>query len=445
MKKYFIFKIFVLLTLIFSVQAKADGEINNAKDETYSKHQLTSYLGESGWVVKRRKHYEYGPAVLSPSSSPHIVHMWFCGGGGKAHRGYNKNRTGDVIWYTRSDNYGHYGSWTTPKEVIRPSHPDKGFLDDSHACDPSVVESNGFFYVMYTGAPIWKNQRLCPTNNSRGCDNRIFVARVSKYRDLSNHSHYQKLVNNGECAAARCFQWQNNDANLYAPVPIIRNEIGPVWRKKGTGTIGFTTPQTASYGIGQPSQINDGTLKIWFTHIDRTHWNKKKRFVGVKVWETSYSNLMNPYGLQRRASYSQKTSNTGNEVNYDVAFDSDINRYVAVVAQENGHNNVEDERKKPCVHTATYEGARMPRTWEKRVISNSLIDERTCFLTKAEPYAHNASFLRDERGYLAKRRGSRYGRSYNWVYYGTRDDLLKRGPHASHVDINRVPFTLRKK
>jgi hypothetical protein len=187
------------------------------------------------------------------------LRMWFCGGNGT---GVTR---GDSIWYSESANYGVSGSWSSPIEVIRPSN-NYSYLDYVHACDPSVVRHGDNYYIFYTGAPDWtpSNPKACDIPNTsedesltnpKGCDNRIFVARVP-VASPSASGAYQKLVNVGECVDAACFQWRpfwNGTQTEYPPVPVVRYEIGSVWRKIGTGVTGYTTQQTPRYGIGQPA------------------------------------------------------------------------------------------------------------------------------------------------------------------------------------------------
>ena len=407
----------------FAQQASADGVISQAPGENAFAYTLTSHLGESGWAIKRSAHYEYGPAVVQIRGSENTLHMWFCGGGGSGRSG------GDSIWYSRSDNYGQWGSWTTPAEVIRPSNR-TDYLDHAHACDPSVTEYGGYYYVMYTGAPNWtvltKYRNYCqPSGGPMGCDNRIFAARVPAAQ-LGTPAAYQKLVNVGECAAASCFQWRGAADDTYPPVPIIRYETGPVWRIEGSGSTGYTSPQTPMYGIGQPSQVSVLSLRVWFSAVSQN-------FAGVRVWNRNAADIANPYLLQDVASYAKATSNVANDINYEIAFDSSRNRYVNTASRE-------DANGRPCVHMAHVAGP-VPATGSTHVISNNFMDQPSCFFTQSELQAHNAGFVRDQWGYLALSRGHSRGPAYYWVYYGT-NRLSLCGAECGKVDINRVPFTL---
>lgn len=409
----------VIVILLFTVnQAKADSPITNTSTEYAFSYTLTDYSGESGWVIKRSADYDYSPAVVKIRGSD-TIHMWFCGGGGST--------SGDSIWYTKSDNNGTWGSWSTPVEVIRPSVRND-YLDAGHICDPSVTEYGGYYYIMYTGSPNWistYSTSYCTEGGTVGCDNRIFIARVP-YGSFANRNMYQKMSNVGECTNSSCFQWKyfwsNND--LYPPVPIIRNEIGPVWRRIGTGSMGYTTPQTNLYGIGQPSQVSISALRVWFTY-------KFDDSASVHMWIRGDSDIANAYSVQDYSTYNRYVSNTYNDVNYDVAFNSSINRYMATTVRESPPN-------KPCVHVSHIPGYDL-RLFN-HIISDNLMDQSGCFLSYAETDSHNSAFLRDQWGYMITGNGTN-SNSYYWLYYSTNISQLC-GVNCGNVDINRVPFTL---
>lgn len=417
-----------------SIEAMAaTGIISNAASEQAFKYQLNSYLGETGWVVKRSEHYEYGPAVIKADED--TVHMWFCGGGGKGASG------GDSIWYSRTDNYGQWNSWTTPVEVIRPSTKN-AYLDYAHACDPSVTWHGGYYYVMYTGAPDWRpNGQTCSgAGGPIGCDNRIFVARVPETQ-VAQPTAYAKLVNVGDCTSSSCFQWKGfwDVVTESPPVPIVRYESVSVWRKDNPGKPGNTTRQTDSYGIGQPSQLSvNAKLEIWFT-------SQNSQEGLTRVWSRTDSDIANPYLLQEQESggYTKRVSNNRNDVNYEVAYlpGTGFKRYVATIAREGGPET------HPCVHMAHKPGLSLttsnpnnPDAINEHIISRNLGDQSTCFLMNAEPNAHNVGFLRDKWGYLVTMKGRADGPYYQWVYYGTNRQLL--GTNPGQVDINRVPFSI---
>lgn len=433
---YFSSKVFrfliVLLTcgflLSYTDRSLADppGIISNAAGENAFSYVLKSHLGESGWVVKRPTHYEYAPSVMKVRGDNATVHMWFCGGGGSG------ASRGDSIWYTLSYSYGQWGTWSEPVEVIRPSNRND-YLDYGHACDPSVIEYLGFYYIMYTGAPDWRSDpqygpSYCAEGGSIGCDNRIFIARVP-ISQVSMPAAYQKLVNVGECSQAACYQWRSFGNDYYPPVPIIRNEIGSVWRRIRTGATGYTTPQTRYYGIGQPSQVTIGALRIWHTRKLSSSGAK------VHVWWRKDADIANPYKVQDYDTYNKVVSNAGNDVNYDIAFDSVRNRYLATAVRERSSN----PPSRPCIHMAHVAGFSLPVA-SNHIISNNFMDQPGCFLN-AEPDAHNDGFLRDQWGYLTTMQGHPGGPQYYWVYYSTNGSTLC-GANCGQVDINRVPFTL---
>lgn len=405
--------------------ADPPGVISNSDGENPFSYVLTSYLGESGWVVKRPTDYEYAPSVIKVRGNNSTVHMWFCGGGGSGTSG------GDSIWYTHSDSYGQWGTWTTPVEVIRPSNRND-YLDYAHACDPSVTRYGNYYYLMYTGAPDWRSsygETYCLEGGPIGCDNRVFIARVPAAK-LSKPSAYQKLVNVGECPQKSCYRWKYFWADFYPPVPIVHNEIGSVWRRIGTRETGYTTPQTRYYGIGQPSQVSIWALRIWFTRKLMSSGGE------VHVWWRTDSDIANPYQVQDYSTYSKTISNSGNDVNYDIAFDGARNHYVATAVRELSTN----PPSRPCVHMAHVAGFGLPVS-SNHIISNNLLDQPGCFLEYAENDAHNAGFLRDQWGYLTTMEGHPGGTSYYWVYYGAKRSALNTA-NAGAADINRLPFTL---
>lgn len=435
-KSFFILSLLSFITLpalgthtIVHAIAISSGYITNvAGAEKPFSLFLASYDGEDGFAITRPDQYEYAPSVIKVDGS--TARMWFCGGGGTGSLG------GDSIWYSQNTNYGRWGSWSAPVEVIRPSN-NYSYLDYAHACDPSVIVHDSFYYVMYTGAPDWRNSGRgsneqvslqCPANNPTGCDNRIFAARVP-VSSPENKQNYQKLVNVGECVSSSCFQWQTfwpNNATEYPPVPIIRNEIGSVWRRYGTGQSGYTTPQTNQYGIGQPSQVNIGALRVWFTNINSSNASED-------LWTTDYQNIGSSYNLQANSSYLKKKSNVGNDVNYDVAYDSGSSRYVATIARQRA-----DSFGRPCVHASQFTGYDTTN-FTAPIISNNLWDQTTCFLA-ANSNAHNTGFMRDSYGSIAEMAGHSGGPLYNWVFYGT--DIDKINTDGGKVNINRVPFSI---
>lgn len=435
-------KVFVSVTIsILSIQilgASANvnaaivssGNITNVLgSENQFSLNLSSYDGEDGFAITRQNHYEYAPSVIKVNDS--TVRMWFCGGGGTGVLG------GDSIWYSQSSDYGRWGTWSEPIEVLRPSN-NYSYLDYAHACDPSVVVHDSFYYITYTGAPDWRNggrtanehvATQCPADNTTGCDNRIFAARVP-LSSPGDKLSYQKLVNVGECISSACFQWQpfwSTSSTEYPPVPVIRYEIGSVWRRFGTGASGYTSPQTGAYGIGQSSQVNIGLFRVWFTSVTESSASEQ-------LWTTDYQNIGSSYNLQLNSAYAKTLSNEGNEVNYDIAFDESNNRYLVTIARQRS-----DELGRPCVHASQYTGS-VTTTFAAPIISNNLWDQPTCFLA-ANTNAHNTGFLRDNYGNLAKMSGHAGGPLYSWVYYGT--DIDKIQTQGGLVNINRVPFTLQ--
>lgn len=361
--------------------------------------------------------------------------MWFCGGGGTGAHG------GDSIWYSESHDFGRWSSWSTPVEVVRPSN-NNSYLDYSHACDPSVIRDGLYYYVLYTGAADWRpNGGSCIGSASAdGCDNRIFAARVPVASTADRYS-YSKLVNVGECALSSCFQWRSywsGSRTEYPPVPGFRYEVGPVWRRAGTGIVGYTSQQTRAYGIGQPSQLHVFAWRTWFTSVTEDSASEK-------LWIRPYTDLGNAFAMQDQNSFQQRTtSNLGNEVNYEVAYvtDPSVNRYVVTVAEE--YPDPANPLGRPRVHAAQYPGFDTSQ-FNPPVMSNNLSNNVSptacgCFVA-GETAAHNSGFLRDEYGYLASMPGHSGGQPYYWVYYGNNRDKFDPGQLGS-VNINRVPFTL---
>lgn len=120
--------------------------------------------------------------------------------------------------------------------------------------------------------------------------------------------------------------WGN--VTQYPPVPVARDEIGPVWRQVGTGTSGTTTPQTSDYGIGQPSLLNVGGKAIMF--FIRVY---SASDAAEDVWQRPASDFLKAYAMQDYSSYYRRVGDRGNDVDYDVAFDTGQNRYVATIGK----------------------------------------------------------------------------------------------------------------
>ncbi|GEM_PF-4260585 len=230
--------------------------VTSPPTEASFQYTVTSYLGDPGIAISRASHYEYGPSVMKVNDSS--VQMWFCGGGGSGTSG------GDSVWYSSSSNYGYMGSWSTPIEVIRPSNNNL-YLDYGHACDPSVSEFGGYYYIAYTGTPDW-GVGSCGVSGRYSCDNRVFMANVP-VGQAGNPGAYRKLVNTNNLDQQSSYTfaafWSGPE---YAPVPVIRSTSTPVWRRGTSCTGCLAAPYTSRYGMGQPSQLNVGAQRIWFTH-----------------------------------------------------------------------------------------------------------------------------------------------------------------------------------
>lgn len=282
--------------------ALADGSIFPDQPErsnplnTSFNYTITSSLNGAGEVLARANNYTYRPAVVKITDQQ--VYMWYCAGDGH----------GDGIFFASSSNSGQL--WSDHGEVIRSSATRSDYLDHVHACDPSVTTDGAYYYVFYTGAPDW-GPGSCTGLPEGSCDNRIFVARVP-VGSAAVYTSYQKLVDVGECAQPSCFQYRpfwgpgdpNGTPDYYAPVPVVRNEIGPVWRRIGIGTTGYTTQQTSYYGIGQPSALSVWAIRIWFT------WETATSAAESIQWRP-YQDLSNPYNLQDQATYTKRVSNRG--------------------------------------------------------------------------------------------------------------------------------------
>lgn len=393
--------------------------------------QLQSFLGESGEAVRRDGTYDYGPSVIKVNDT--TVRMWYCGGN------TSSNTRGDSVWYSESTNYGQSGTWSTPVEVIRASN-NWSYLDSSHACDPSVVRKGDNYYVFYTGAPDWRGrygagdgQACNGVGNNMGCDNRIFVARVPVWAAASKQS-YQKAVNVGECVDWGCFQWRPFwSGTEYPPVAVVRYEDGPVWRIIGTGVTGYTDRQTKDYGTGQPSALNvNSALEVWHTDIR----NGSSR---VNVWQKDQYHAEWAWNIQTKLGqpgekWEQIPSQVENDVNYDVAYSQEKNRYVATISRQVAANDADD---KPRVHIARNQGTTLV-SQTAPFIDRNIGGQPEAALAYAQRDAHNDGFMRDEYGYLAMMAGHPGGELFSWVYYSTSDNNI-----IVDSNINRTPFRLQ--
>jgi hypothetical protein len=393
-------------------------QLHNAAGEQPSALTLNSYDGDHR-AVGRPGDYDYAPSVVATADG--AQKMWFCGGGGSgAHKG-------DSIWYSENKQHGDPVAWTQPTEVIRASN-DSAYLDFAHACDPTVVRQGSDYYVFYTGAADWKkNGGACdgaPTAD--GCDNRIFAARVAVDK-VTDPASYQKLVDDGECAEPSCFQWEPFwNVVEKPPVPVIRYEQNPVWRRASTGNSGTTTQQTRAYGIGQPSAVNtSGKIRMWHTDIN----GEPAENLAVK----SVNELADAAALQSQTTYERQASNIGNEVNYDVAYSASIGRYIVTIAEQ--HQNG-DPLGRPRVEIANY-GGEDTSAFKAPIMNNHLHEPDCNCYAGQETGTHNAGFLRDEYGNLATAPGPN-GTSLNYVFYGT------NAADPAKYDIGRTAFSLTR-
>jgi hypothetical protein len=371
--------------------------------------------------------------------------MWECSSDGH----------GDGIYFLASSDSGK--DWTDYGEVIRSSMYRSDYLDYAHACDPSVIWDGTYFYIFYTGAPDW-GAGSCNTSQyglaEGSCDNRIFVARAPA-SSIGSKASYQKLVDVGECASPSCFQYQSfwgdgsqydGTQDVYPPVPIIRNEIAPVWRRIGTGSSGHTTQQTDDYGIGQPSALNVWAIRLWYTWQNRDSYNgtpyKDAEWV---QWDTNYNDLSNPWNLVNNTTWAstQRVSNI-NDVDYSVAFDSSRNRYIAAIGRS---------PYQPCVNYAIKTGydttipagadPNNPDATNNEIITRNLLgdinpgsDGTDGCLAYAGAYSDNVGLLRDLNGYLVTA-SDPSGNQVYWVYYSDNSNQISSDWH-----IARVPFTV---
>ncbi len=399
--------------------------------ESLFAYQLQSYLGESGNVMPSLNNtYSYSPSVIYNSATGDTL-MWFCSADTSG-----SHPQGDAIWFSHSTGFGatsaSSSTWSTPVEVIRSSYsafspPHYDYLDAWHTCDPSVVMADNYYYIAYTGATNWTQgpghqySSVCGSGNEGNCDNRIFLARVPVGQE-GQQSSYQKLVDVGKCADSSCFQFEPvwGSATAYPPVPIVKFEVGPVWRQAGTGTTGTTTPQTSSYGIGEPSLLNDGAVRIFFSRV----FSSSDQSEGV--WQRPASDFLNGYAMQDYSTYYQRVADRGNDVDYDVAFDTAQNRYLAAIgkggsesprvmyAQTTGSGVTLPPGIDPtlpgcspvpacwtmtpdlCLGSASGE----PPNPRYEIISYNLGRQPQAVLQNAEPQSHNVALLRDIYGNL---------------------------------------------
>lgn len=426
----------------------------NSQGEASFGFAFQSCLGESGAVMSRGTTYSYAPSAIYNPSTGEIL-MWFCSG-------TTAGNHGDGIWFSASNDYGVGGTWSQPVEVIRSSNSTghNDYLDGWQVCDPSVVMADNYYYIAYTGSTNWtvygRYSSWCPSSVGEGnCDNRIFLARV-RVGSEAQPTSYEKLVDVGECAATSCFQWQpfwqNND--LYPPVPIVRNEIGPVWRQAGTGTTGATTPQTTAYGIGQPSIMNlGGDARLFFTFAfnpsDTTDTGNACAGIDECVWQRPAADFTNAFAMQDYASYYQRPADIGNDVNYDVAWDATASRYVATIGKQinEGPRIMYSETTSLDVTgnaTPSASSCAGPTATQARsgggseIISCSLDCQMAAVIPNTEGYAHNAGLLRDQYGNLISSPGHAGGAPYYWVYYSDHINLP-----SNNWNIVRIPWTRR--
>ena len=423
-----------LLLVLAPNIAYADGsiypdspELSNPLNTAFN-YTVASSLNGAQEVYARPGTYAYRPAIIKISDQQ--LYMWECSSDGH----------GDGIFFLKSSDSGK--SWTDYGEVVRSSMYRNDYLDYAHACDPSVTTDGSYYYIFYTGAPDW-GSNTCSGGLAEGsCDNRIFVARVP-IGNVTLRNSYQKLVDVGECASAGCFQyqpfWQNND--LYAPVPIIRNEIGSVWRRIGTGSSGYTTEQTSAYGIGQPSAMNVFAVRIWYTS------QTTSSSAEMVEWDNNYNDFSNGYNMQNHLPgnpWAQRVSNT-NDVDYNVAFDSTKNRYIATIA---------GSPDQPCVNYAIKTGIdttipsgadpNHPDATNNEIITRNLrndsyagSDGKSGCLSYAGTYSHNDGFVRDANGYLVTVPNPS-GSNVYWVYYADNYNMP-----SNYWHIARIPFTVQ--
>lgn len=397
-------------------------EVSNPLNAAFN-FTITSSANGAGEVVARTGNYTYRPAVVKVSDQQ--LYMWFCSGDGH----------GDGIYFASSSNAGQ--TWSSSVEVVRSSATRNDYLDYAHACDPSVTTDGAYYYVFYTGAPDW-GANTCAAGVPEGsCDNRIFVARVP-VNSPSVAANYQKLVDVGECASSSCFQYRSPAGDVYPPVPVVRYESGPVWRRIGTGSTGYTTEQTTAYGIGQPSVLNVWAIRIWYT--SQTAGSSAE----MVQWDNNYNDLGNAYNLQNQSSYIKRISNT-NDVDYSVAYDSTRGRYIATIARS---------PFQPCVNYAIKTGfdtsipsganPNNPDATNDEIITRNLLgdtnsgsDGTNGCLASAGTYAHNDSLVRDANGYLVTVPNPS-GNNVYWVYYADNFNLSSDNWH-----IARVAFTVQ--
>ena len=416
-----------LVVLLSPGAALADGaiypdspELSNPLNTAFN-YTITSSLNGAQEVYARPGTYAYRPAIIRISDQQ--LYMWECSGDGH----------GDGIFFLESSDSGN--DWTNYGEVIRSSMYRNDYLDYAHACDPSVTTDGSYYYIFYTGAPDWGSGSCSSIYGlpEGSCDNRIFVARVP-VGSVTSQNSYQKLVDVGECASPSCFQyqpfWGQGDPNVtpdyYAPVPVVRNEIGPVWRRIGTGSSGYTTQQTDDYGIGQPSVLNVWAIRVWYTWQNRDRYgnNPYKNAEWVQ-WDTNYNDFSNPYNLINNSSWAstQRVSNT-NDVDYSVAFDSGRNRYIAAIGRS---------PYQPCVNYAIKTGIdtvlpsgadpNNPDATNNEIITRNLLGDTDAgsdgtdgCLSSAGTYSHNVGLVRDANGYLVTVPDPSGNPAY-WVYY----------------------------
>jgi hypothetical protein len=81
--------------------------------------------------------YDYAPTVLKIGS---VYRAWWCGVGPAGRN--------DYIWYSETKDFD--GAWSQPKSVFSAS-PSPSAFDGQHTCDPDVIYYDGTYYMYYGG------------------------------------------------------------------------------------------------------------------------------------------------------------------------------------------------------------------------------------------------------------------------------------------------------
>jgi hypothetical protein len=146
--------------------------------------------------------------------------------------------------------------------------------------------------------------------------------------------------------------------------------------------------------------------------------------------------------MQDYSTYYRRVADRGNDVDYDVAFDTAEQRYVAAIgkttesprvmyAETTGSDVTLPSGVNPelpassCLGSAPYE-----------IISCNLDTQPQAVLPNTEADAHNVALLRDVYGDLAASPGHSGGSPYEWVYYSDGG-----AQPSTNWTIVRIPFT----